>query len=100
MELPIPIDGDGTEFYQVMRSLRDKYGLPIGMASDSPILDTRMYEAEYPDGHKAQLSANVVAENIFPKLIVSGTYMSYLSRSLVPKITYKRSSSKMISPQH
>jgi hypothetical protein len=39
--------------------------LPIGRANNNPILDTRMYKVEYPDGHKASLAANTIAENMF-----------------------------------
>jgi hypothetical protein len=35
-----------------MKCLRDHNGLPIGKANNNLILDTRMYEVEYPDGHK------------------------------------------------
>lgn len=33
------------------KCLRDKDELPIGKANTNPILDTRMYKVEYPDGH-------------------------------------------------
>ena len=32
------------------------------------ILDTRFYEVEYLDGHKASLAANNIAENIFSQV--------------------------------
>ena len=51
------------------KRLRDKDGLPIGTAHDNPILDTRVYEVEFPDGHtKASLSANAIAENLFAQV--------------------------------
>jgi hypothetical protein len=68
MELAIPRDGDGPEFAKVTKRLRDKDGLPIGKAHDNPILDTRMYEVEYQDGHKAALAANAIAENMFAQV--------------------------------
>ena len=66
MELAIPRDGEGPEFARVTKRLRDANGLPIGVANNNPILDTRMYEVEYPDGHTASLAANVIA---LPKAI-------------------------------
>ena len=39
---------------------------------DNPILDTRMYEVEYQDGHTAALSANLIAENIFSQVDEEG----------------------------
>ena len=68
MELAIPRDGDGPEFAKVTKRLRDKDGLPIGRSNKNPILDTRMYEVEYPDGHKASLAANAIAENMFAQV--------------------------------
>jgi hypothetical protein len=68
MELAIPRDSDGPEFAKVTKRLRDKDGLPIGKANDNPILDTRMYQVEYSDGHKASLAANAIAENMFAQV--------------------------------
>ena len=39
--------------------------MPIGLANENPILDTRMYEVEYLDGERASLAANSIAENLF-----------------------------------
>jgi hypothetical protein len=68
MELAIPRDGDGPDFAKVVKRLKDKDGLPIGKANNNPILDTRMYEVEYKDGHKASLAANAIAENMFAQV--------------------------------
>jgi hypothetical protein len=72
MELAVPRDGEGPEFARVTKRLRDKNGLPIGVANTNPILDTRMYEVEYPDGHKASLAANAIAENMFAQVDEEG----------------------------
>jgi hypothetical protein len=68
MELAIPRDSDGPEFARATKRLKDKDRLPIGRANNNPILDTRMYEVEYPDGHKASLAANAIAENMFAQV--------------------------------
>jgi hypothetical protein len=68
MELAIPRDGYGPEFAKVTRRLSDKNGVPIGKANSNPILDTRMYEVEYTDGHKASLAANAIAANMFAQI--------------------------------
>jgi hypothetical protein len=67
-ELAIPRDVDGPDFAKVVKRLKDKDGLPIGKANNNPILDTRMYEVEYKDGHKASLAANAIAENMFAQV--------------------------------
>jgi hypothetical protein len=68
MELAIPRDGDGPDFAKVVKRLKDKDGLPIGKANNNSILDTRMYEVEYKDSHKASLAANAIAENMFAQV--------------------------------
>ena len=42
--------------------------MTIGVSNDNPILDTRIYEVEYIDGHKASLSANMIAQNMFAQV--------------------------------
>ena len=55
MEVALPRDDEGPAFAHVTKRLRDANGLPIGMADDNPLLDTRLYEVEYLDGHEASL---------------------------------------------
>ena len=52
--------------------MKDKEGRPIGIASDNPILDTRMYEVEYADGYKAAMVANNIASNLFAQVDQDG----------------------------
>ena len=72
MELALSRDGDGPEFAKVTKRLKDANGLPIGTANDNPILDSRVYEVEYLDGHKAALAANTIAVNIFAQVDEEG----------------------------
>ena len=50
MELALDRHNYGPEFARVNKILKYKYGRQIGIAAESPILDTRMYEFEYDDG--------------------------------------------------
>ena len=68
MEIALPRDGEGPEFAKVTKRLRDANGIPIGTANDNPILDSRLYEVEYLDGHTASLTANAIAENLFAQV--------------------------------
>ena len=68
MELAIPIDGDGPDFVKVTKSLRDNNGMPVGRDQNNLIIDTRMYELYYKDGHKASMAANEIAENMFAQV--------------------------------
>jgi hypothetical protein len=45
-------------YARVVKRLRDSDGNPIGVADNSPILDTRAYEVEWHDGHREQMFAN------------------------------------------
>ena len=68
MEVALPCDDDGPTFAKVTKRLRDANGLPIGTAHDNPILDTRVYEVEYLDGHRTALAANAIAANMFAQI--------------------------------
>ena len=69
MELAIP-QGDSQEprLARVTKRLKDMNGLPIGLANENPILDTRMYEVEYLDGEQTSLAANNLAEKLFAQI--------------------------------
>ncbi len=41
---------------------RDLDGNPIGCRSDNPILDTHLYDVEFPDGEVTPLTANAIAQ--------------------------------------
>jgi hypothetical protein len=64
--------GAEPEFAWVTKRLRDKHGNPIGKANDNPMLDTRLHEVEHLDGHKAALSANIIAESIMAQVDSEG----------------------------
>ena len=71
MELALPRDSGGPTFAKVTKRLRDANGIPIGTANDNPLLDTRIYEVEFMDGHSAALSANAIARKLIPRVIVT-----------------------------
>ena len=49
----------------IKRQARDAKGELFGTRNSNPILDTRSYEVELPDGDVAEFTANVIAENMF-----------------------------------
>ena len=65
MEVSLPRYTEGPDLYHVTKRLKDANGLPIGTANGNPILTTRLYEVEYVDEHKASLTVNIIAQNIF-----------------------------------
>eukprot|EP00957_Ditylum_brightwellii_P109273 8334998-Ditylum_brightwellii.AAC.1 len=65
IEIALHQDGDGPEFARVTKRLQDANRNPIGTAHDKLSLDTRSYEVEYLDSHKASLAANTIAGSMF-----------------------------------
>ena len=83
MEVALPRDTEGPDFYRFTKRLKDANGLPIGTANENPILDTRVYEVEYVDGQKASLNANAILQKCLQKLMTRGTYMYSLTRESI-----------------
>ena len=50
---------------KVLKRNKDFDGKPIGIANKNPLLDTREYICEYPDGTLDTYHANTIAENIW-----------------------------------
>ena len=72
MGLALPKDGESAQFVKVTKRLRDSNGLPIGVADDNPMLDTRIYEVEYHNRDKSYLTDNTIAKNLFSQVDEEG----------------------------
>ncbi len=73
MELALPKPGeDDLKLARVKRRKRDHDGQPIGVAHKNPILDTRVFDVEFEDGHTAAMTANGIAENLFAQVDQDG----------------------------
>ena len=57
---------------------RDKDGHLIGTAHTNPLLDTRIYEVEFPDGQVLEYTANVIAENLYAQVDQEGRHQVIL----------------------
>ena len=68
MELELDRGGEQPEYTRVKKRLNDNQGRPIGIASDNPILDTRMYEVDYQYSYTTALAANLIAGNLFAQV--------------------------------
>ena len=60
--------GDVLVHARVIGRKRDELGNPIGVANSNPILDTQVYDVQFPDGKMETYAANVRAENIYSQL--------------------------------
>ena len=46
--------------------------MPIGTSHENPLLDTRVYEVEYSDMHKASMAYNAISMNLFEQVDSEG----------------------------
>ena len=73
MELAVPRgDNPNPQYAKAIKRLRDADGIPIMMANENPILNSRMYEVGYQDGMRTSLVANYIAENLFAQVDQEG----------------------------
>ena len=56
----------------VKRRKLNEDGEFIGKANSNPILDTRVYEVQFPDGSEAEFAANTIAENMYTQCDFNG----------------------------
>ena len=70
-EVNLPIAGV-LRAGKVKRRARDEEGNVFGRKHNNPILDTRQYEVEFPDGQVHEYTANVIAENMYSQCDVNG----------------------------
>lgn len=64
--------GDFQFIAKVVKRKRDDDGNPVGRAHSNPILDTRVYEVEFPDGSIKDYAANVLAEALYAQVDETG----------------------------
>jgi hypothetical protein len=57
---------------RVRERARDDDGQFIGQANDNPLLDTRRYVVEFPDGDVTEYTANVIAESMIAQCDADG----------------------------
>jgi hypothetical protein len=57
--------GDSMVQAQVIGQKKDRDGNPIGKANRNPLMDTRIYDLKFPDGHTEEYHANLIAESLY-----------------------------------
>lgn len=53
---------------KVKKRKRDSMGNAVGSSNANPILDTRVYELEFPDGRVEEYGVNIIAENLMAQV--------------------------------
>jgi hypothetical protein len=66
--------GESEQLAKVLRRSVDEEGKLIGTFNDNPILNTLVYEVEFPDGTVKEYAANIIAENILRQVDPFGRY--------------------------
>jgi hypothetical protein len=56
----------------IVKRKRDHDGNPVGRHDVNPILHTRIYKVEFPDGEVLEYAANVIAENLYSQVDKEG----------------------------
>ena len=51
---------------------RDENGEIIGEYDPNPLLNTSIYNVEFPDGEIKEYAANVIAENLYSQVDIHG----------------------------
>jgi hypothetical protein len=84
----------GGEFLKaiVKGRKRDHDGAPIGTRNANPLLDSRQYEVEFPDGSTEAFTANLIAENLLSQVDAEGR-----SYSILREIVDHRTNGKALS---
>ena len=70
-EVLLPYGGEKVRAI-VKHRVVDNQGLPVGLRNNNPILDTRQYEVEFPDGSTDAFTANMIAENLYSQIDEEG----------------------------
>ena len=63
----------------VKKQKRVPDGLPMGVRNNNPLLDSREYEVEFPDGATDTFTANLISENMMSQVDAEGHSYSILS---------------------
>jgi hypothetical protein len=79
-EVMLP-QGDVLVPAKVVGRKHDANGNPVGVGNSNPLLDSRVYNVEFPDGHIDEYAANIIAENIYSQVDSEGITFSYWMKS-------------------
>ena len=79
-EVCLPNMMDGTNaMARVIKRVKDNDGNAIGTDRDNPLMNTSMYEVEFPDGQTAELQYNIIAENMMSQTDSEGHHYQLLA---------------------
>ena len=85
--------GNGLAKGKVKQRAQGADGRTIGTYDDNPILNTVVYEVEFPDGYIKEYSANVIAENMLNQVDAEG----FSTTMMEGIIDYKKDEASAVS---
>jgi hypothetical protein len=65
-----------------MKRKRDNNGNPTGRSHNNPLLDTRVYEFQFPDGTEQEYTANLIAESLYSQVDDEGNQFILMNEIL------------------
>jgi hypothetical protein len=90
-QLQLPHGGE-MQLARVTKRHKGSDGNPTGKRHENPILDSRQYEIEFPDGSTEVVAANLIAENLFSQVDEEGR-----SFQIMREITDHRKTDQAVS---
>jgi hypothetical protein len=75
MEMAMSRGAEGEVVHATVRKhVRNDDGMPVGVAHNNPLWDSRKYEVQYyyVDGYVEELTANLIAENLIAQVDKEG----------------------------
>ena len=73
--------------YRVNKQERDANNLPIGYTNSNPILNTCIYELEFPDGLIEEYSVNFIVDNCSTGSMPMNGTLAFLKKYKILKVT-------------
>jgi hypothetical protein len=73
----VPV-GNEIKSGRVTRRKHDLDGTMRGRENANPMLDTRNYEIQFPDGRSDEYTANVIAENMYAHCDIEGRHINLM----------------------
>jgi len=78
MEVLLPQGEEQTQLARVLRRSLDQNGKHVGIYDENPILNTAVYDVEFPDGTIKEYGANIIAENLLQSVDEDGLHSQFL----------------------
>ena len=74
--------GEEQVMAKVLRKSVDENGQVIGAHNDNPLLNTLVYDVEFPDGDVKKYAANLISENVLSQVDPNGYYKNTMEAIL------------------